>query len=204
MTKQKHSADKVFDNAVLWINKARKILANPQLPDIIAILSTRTIWVLGAGKAGLAARKMAATLASNHRPASYLCVGDALHGDIGAVQKNDCIVAFSNSGKTEEVLRVLMRARESKIITILITGNADSVLGREANYVIEYGQVDEACGLGMTPTTSFTVMSVISDALAMAVQEKTNLTSAEYASSHHAGYLGQISRKRAGITDHND
>jgi arabinose-5-phosphate isomerase len=205
-------ADKVFSLAIESLKRIQSITKKSEFKTIINLLMPSfiigasnvnsqagwdTIYTTAVGKASQPARKMAATLSSNGRKAAFLDACDAMHGDMGAVQSGDRIVAFSNSGKTEEILRVLMKARERKITTILITGNGDSVLGREANYVLDYGPVLEACSLGLTPTTSCTVMLVIADALSMEVQAKIGLTNEMYSSFHHSGYLNQLSSLHA-------
>lgn len=188
--------NRVFDNAILYISKARKVLHTEVFSRIVECISTKMTWVTGVGKAAIIARKMAVTLASNRRPAAVLDAGDAFHGDIGAVHKDDGILAFSNSGKTEEILRILIYAKEVGITTMLITGNEDSILYREADYAINYAHVTEACPLGLTPTTSCMIMMVVADAIAMAVQERLDLSYEEYAESHHLGYLGQLAKLR--------
>lgn len=196
--------DKVFDSAIDNLIKVKDQLSRENFSSIIKIiLSKQMIWTSGVGKAGLAAQKLSSTLASNHKPAAYLSASDALHGDLGAIKKDDCIVVLSNSGKTEEMFKILMKAREIGITTILITGNGDSILGREANHVLEYGKIQEACPLGLTPTTSCTVMSVLVDAIAMTIQESNKLTYEEYSMSHHAGYIGELARHNIKLGDNN-
>ncbi len=157
------------------------------------------IWCTGMGKAGLVAHKLASTLCSNNVPASYIHAGEALHGDFGAIQDGDVLVAFSNSGKTNEVIQVADKAisQRKMVNTILITGERNE-LSKRAMVTLCYGKIEEACPLGLTPTTSIVVMLAIADALAMAVQTVKKLDYKTYAINHHSGYLGQISRQKSG------
>jgi arabinose-5-phosphate isomerase len=196
---------KVFNLAIESLIKVRNQLSTENFSSIIKVILTKQmIWTSGVGKAGLAARKLSSTLASNHKPAAYLSASDALHGDLGAIKKDDCIIVLSNSGKTEEMLKILIKAREIGITTILITGNGSNILGREANYVLDYGKIKEACPLGLTPTTSYTVMIVLVDAIAMTMQEYNKLTYEQYSTSHHAGYLGELARQKEEIENNLD
>jgi arabinose-5-phosphate isomerase len=193
---------KVFNSAIESLIKVRNQLSTENFSSIIKVILTKQmIWTSGVGKAGLVARKLSSTLASNHKPAAYLSASDALHGDLGAIKKDDCIIVLSNSGKTEEMLKILTKAREIGITTILITGNGGNILGREANHVLDYGKIQEACPLGLTPTTSCTVMIVLVDAIAMTIQEHNKLTYEEYSTSHHAGYIGELARHNMEINN---
>jgi arabinose-5-phosphate isomerase len=162
----------------------------------------RKLIASGMGKAGQVANNIATTFSSTGTPAVFLHPSDAQHGDLGIIQKNDVLLLVSNSGKTREIIELfsLSRILHPTIPVIVLTGNAKSALGEVADLVLETGNPDEVCPLGLTPTTSTTVMTVIGDALVVLMMEKINFTSAEYAKRHHGGYLGHKSR----ISEHNN
>lgn len=190
-------AEHVFDYAIQYLTKTRGIVNTKQFNDAVELLSTHRTWITGMGKAALSAHKLASTLSCNGIPAGYIHAGEALHGDFGAIQSEDVLVSFSNSGKTDEVLRVSSKAKDAGTKLILITGNPNGDVAKIADVVLCYGEVREACSLGLTPTTSVIVMMAIADALSMAVQVKVGLTYEQYARNHHSGYLGQIAREKA-------
>jgi arabinose-5-phosphate isomerase len=149
----------------------------------------------GMGKAGHIARKFASTLCSTGTPAVYLHPGEAAHGDLGVVGPHDCIVAFSTSGKTREVLEMLALGRHLGLKTIIgITSHPDSDLRSMSDIVIDMGDVAEPCIHGLTPSASTTVMLAISDALALTLMELKGFSRADFGRRHHGGYLGRASR----------
>jgi len=145
----------------------------------------------GIGKAGIIARKIGATLASTGTPSDFLHPAEALHGDLGRVTPRDVVLALSNSGTTEELLRLMGPLKDIGARMVAITAAADSPLGRHAEVVLDFGHVTEACPLGLAPTTSTTVMLALGDALAMAVLEERDFSSEEFARFHPAGNLGR-------------
>ena len=151
----------------------------------------------GMGKAGQIAMNIATTFCSTGTPAVNLHPSEAQHGDLGVIQPDDLLLLISNSGKTREIVELISLARElydCHLPIIVITGDENSVLAREADVVLPTGGAPEVCPLGMTPTTSTTVMTVIGDILVVNVMRRTGFTRAEYAKRHHGGYLGQVSR----------
>ncbi len=149
----------------------------------------------GMGKAGLVARKLAVTLASTGTPAVFVHPGEAAHGDLGMIAKGDCIVAFSTSGKTREVIEALELSRHLGSGTIIgVTSHPDSDLRRVSDIVLDMGEVTEPCPLGLTPSASTAVMYAISDALALTLMERKGITKHEYGLRHHGGYLGRMAR----------
>ena len=153
----------------------------------------------GMGKAGQIALNISTTFSSTGTPAVFLHQSDAQHGDIGIIQKNDVLLFISNSGKTREIIELveLTGKMHNNIPLIIITGNPESPLGKIANIILLTGQPGEVCPLGLTPTTSTTVMTVIGDALVVLMMGKINFTSKEYAKRHHGGYLGEKSRNNS-------
>lgn len=151
----------------------------------------------GMGKAGQIAQNIATTFCSTGTPAIFLHPSEAQHGDLGVLQENDIMLLISNSGKTREIIELITLARnlDPKIKFIVITSNSESVLATEADVCLLTGNPDEVCCLGLTPTTSTTVMTVIGDLLVVDTMNKINFGSTEYAKRHHGGYLGDKSRQ---------
>ena len=150
----------------------------------------------GMGKAGQIAMNIATTFSSTGIPAVNLHPSEAQHGDLGVLQPNDILLLISNSGKTRAIVELipLAKALYSDLPIIVITGNPDSVLAEEADIVLATGGAPEVCPLGLTPTTSTTMMTVIGDVLVVNVMKATGFTRADYAKRHHGGYLGHLSR----------
>lgn len=150
----------------------------------------------GMGKAGQIAMNIATTFASTGTPAINLHPSEAQHGDLGVLQPNDVLLLISNSGKTREILELIDLARGlyTGIPIIAITGNPDSPVARAADAVLATGGAPEVCPLGLTPTTSTTMMTVIGDVLVVNTMRATGFTREDYAKRHHGGYLGTVSR----------
>ena len=151
----------------------------------------------GMGKAGQIAMNIATTFCSTGIPSVFLHPSEAQHGDLGILQENDLLLLISNSGKTREIVELTELARHlnPELKNIVITGNPDSPLAHAADICIATGHPDEVCALGMTPTTSTTVMTVIGDILVVETMKKTRFTIEEYSKRHHGGYLGERSRE---------
>ena len=157
---------------------------------VILACSGRTV-VVGIGKSGHIARKIAATLASTGTPAMYVHAGEANHGDIGMITKNDVVLAVSNSGQTEEILTLLPLLKRKNIPIVCLTGNSQSELGMASTVNLNTHVTEEACPLGLAPTASTTATLVMGDALAMALLEARGFTSDDFAFSHPGGNLGR-------------
>ncbi len=179
------------------LRSIKPLIMSDQFREAVDLLSSGIVWATGMGKAALAARKLSVTLCCNGVSSSFIHAGEALHGDFGAIKEGDSVVAFSNSGKTIEVVQVAEKAASRNANMVLITGAEESPLGQTSGITLCYGSLQEACPLGLTPTTSILVMMAIADSLAMGVQAKIGLSYDEYAENHHAGYLGQIARQRS-------
>lgn len=153
----------------------------------------------GMGKAGEIAKNISTTFSSTGTPAVFLHPSDSQHGDLGVVQPNDVLLLISNSGKTREILELVELARRlhSHLPMIVITSKVDSELAGSADVCLSTGDPDEVCPLGLSPTTSTTVMTVIGDALIVLQMEKIGFTNNDYAKRHHGGYLGSKSRQQA-------
>ncbi len=153
------------------------------------------ILTTGIGKAGYMANKFAATLCSTATPAHFIHPAEAAHGDLGLVSSRDCIVAFSTSGKSSEVIEMLQLARHLGLETIIgVTSHPDSALRELSDVVLNMGVIEEPCPLGLTPSASIAVMLAISDALALTLMELKGVSQHDYGLRHHGGYLGRRSR----------
>lgn len=151
----------------------------------------------GMGKAGQIALNIATTFCSTGIPSVFLHPSEAQHGDLGILQENDVLLLISNSGKTREIVELteLSKRLYPDMQKIVITGNPDSPLAQAADICLATGNPAEVCRLGMTPTTSTTVMTVIGDILVVETMKQTAFTIEEYSKRHHGGYLGQRSRE---------
>ena len=153
----------------------------------------------GMGKAGQIAMNIATTFSSTGTPAFFLHPSEAQHGDLGIVREADIMLLISNSGKTRELLELvdLTRGLVPQMQFIVITGNPDSPLAHEATVCLPTGNPAEVCPLGLTPTTSTTVMTVIGDILVVSTMKEIGFTNTDYAKRHHGGYLGSKSREQS-------
>ena len=147
--------------------------------------------VIGMGKSGHIAGKIAATLASTGTPAFFVHPGEASHGDLGMITKQDVVLALSNSGETEEILKILPLIKRLGIPLIAMTGNPGSTLGIIATTHINVAVEQEACPLGLAPTSSTTAALVMGDALAVSLLEARGFTRDDFALSHPGGSLGR-------------
>ncbi len=149
----------------------------------------------GMGKAGYVAHKFSATLCSTGTPAVFIHPGEAAHGDLGLFAPNDCIVAFSTSGKTREVLELIEFSRHLGSGAVIgVTSHPETELRAMSDVVLDMGEIVEPCPLGLTPTASIAAMSAIGDALALVLMERKGITKRDYGLRHHGGYLGSRAR----------
>lgn len=149
------------------------------------------IVVIGMGKSGHIANKIATTLASTGSPAFFVHPGEASHGDLGMIRKDDVVIAISNSGSTPEILAILPIIKYLNVILITLTSVPNSPLAKAADVNIDIGVRKEACPLGLAPTSSTTATLVMGDALAVALLESRGFSKDDYALSHPGGMLGK-------------
>ncbi len=147
--------------------------------------------VIGMGKSGHIAGKIAATLASTGTPAFFVHPGEASHGDLGMITRQDVVLALSNSGETEEILKIVPRIKRLGVPLIAMTGNPLSTLGLVSTIHINVAVAQEACPLGLAPTSSTTAALVMGDALAVSLLEARGFTRDDFALSHPGGSLGK-------------
>jgi len=152
---------------------------------------TGRVVVTGMGKSGHIAGKIAATLASTGTPAFFVHPGEASHGDLGMITKQDVVLALSNSGETEEVLTILPIIKRLGVPLIAMTGNHNSTMAQFATTHIHISVAQEACPLGLAPTSSTTAALVMGDALAVSLLEARGFTRDDFALSHPGGSLGR-------------
>jgi arabinose-5-phosphate isomerase len=151
----------------------------------------------GMGKAGLIAQKIASTMSSTGTPAVFLHPGEAQHGDLGMLGKDDVLIVLTNSGRTREIVELVdltERMLGHKLPIIAITSHPESELKQTVDVLLYMGQFEEASPTLMAPTTSTTVMLALGDVLSVLVMEAKGFTKEDFAKRHHGGYLGQQTR----------
>ncbi len=158
--------------------------------DLLANCKGKVV-ILGVGKSGIIAQKIAATMTSVGTAALYLHPSDALHGGLGIVQTEDVVVVLSNSGETDEIVGMLPYLQNRQVAIVAIVGNLNSTLARRADAVLDASVDHEACPLNLAPTTSTTVALAIGDALAITLMKVKGLTMDDFAINHPAGRLGK-------------
>lgn len=155
------------------------------------LASSGHVIVTGLGKSGLVGQKISATLASTGTPSLFLHAAEAAHGDLGRITQDDIVLALSNSGESDEILRVVRPVKSLGAYLIALTGQENSSLARHADLVLTIGNVAEACPMGLVPTASTTAMMVLGDALAMTLFNRRGFGREEYARYHPGGDLGR-------------
>ena len=165
--------------------------------DVMQKTSGRVI-ITGMGKSGHIGRKIAATLASTGTPSFFVHPGEASHGDLGMLTKQDCVIAISNSGETKELSDIILYCKRFAIPLIAMTKNPDSALGRAGDVLLKLPDDGEACPLGLAPTSSTTATLVLGDILAVALLERKGFTKTDFRQRHPGGKLGAFLQK---VTD---
>jgi arabinose-5-phosphate isomerase len=176
---------KELEKAVSKINKE-------WVDAVKAILNTQgRVVVMGMGKSGHIGKKIAATLASTGTPAMFVHPGEASHGDLGMILKNDIVLAISNSGESEELTSILPVLKRIGVQIIAISGNKDSTLAKHSDWFLESSVEREACPLNLAPTASTTVQLAIGDAIAVSLLDARGFRESDFARSHPGGSLGR-------------
>ena len=145
----------------------------------------------GMGKSGIVCRKIAATFSSTGTPSVFLHPAEAVHGDVGMLTRQDVVLALSNSGETEELVKLVGTIKRLGISLISMVGNTDSTLAKSADLVLDVGVDQEACPLGLAPTASTTASMALGDALALSLSEKRGFHMEDFARLHPGGRLGK-------------
>src|ERR1700694_2084474 len=175
------------------IEKAAARLQAGEIDRVIEILSNckGKIILLGVGKSGIIAQKIAATMISSGTAAVNLHPSDALHGGLGIVTADDVVLMLSNSGETDELLQLLPYLKRRNVPLVAIVGNLKSTIAQRSDAVLDASVDQEACPLNLAPTASTTVALAIGDALAMTLMRAKGLTENDFANNHPAGQLGK-------------
>ena len=175
------------------IAKTAERLDPAAVERVVSLLKTSNgkVVILGVGKSGIIAQKIAATMTSAGTAASYLHPSDALHGGLGIIHSGDVVMILSNSGETDEIVAMLPYLQSRQVPIIAVVGNLNSTLARRSDVVLDASVDQEACPLNLAPTTSTTVALAIGDALAMTLMKVKGFTSEDFAVNHPAGRLGK-------------
>ncbi len=186
------SAQRVLGEEAAALQQLSSTLNDGFVAACAALFATQgRIIVTGMGKSGHIARKIAATLASTGSPAQFVHPGEASHGDLGMITRQDSVIALSNSGETHELYDVLNYCKRFNIPLVAITAGADSELARAATYLLQLPKLPEACPLELAPMTSTTMMLGLGDAIAVALMELRGFTADIYKNYHPGGKLGR-------------
>lgn len=187
-----NEAKHVFDIEIEALNRTKNSIGSEFVKIVELVLQCQGKVVLtGMGKPGHIATKIAASLASLGTPSFFMHPAEAMHGDLGMVDKKDVVILMSYSGESEEVTRLLPVLKEIDCVTVAITGNPKSTLARECQYNFIFPEFDEACYMHLAPTSSTTALLVLGDALAVVTSHAKNYTKEDFGLHHPAGALGK-------------
>jgi len=182
----------VFDQEISELQKVSANIGN-EINEVVNLIFNckGKVVVTGIGKTGLIGKKIAASLASTGTQSIFMNSTDALHGDLGMVSEEDVIIAISNSGSSSEILNILTPLRKIGATIVAMTGNLESPLAKEADFVLNIGITREACPLDLAPTTSTTATLVMGDALTVCLMVRRGFKEEDYAVYHPGGALGR-------------
>jgi arabinose-5-phosphate isomerase len=187
-----NNGKEVFQIEIQGLTEVQNRLNSNFDKAIDAILNTTgRVVVTGMGKSGLIGRKIAATMASTGTPTFFMHPAEAYHGDLGMIASNDVILAISNSGETEELIRLMSFFKDNKNTVIAMAGKSGSTLARYADIFLDIGISKEACPLELAPTTSTTVTLAMGDAIAISLMKARNFKEENFARFHPGGSLGR-------------
>ena len=192
-------AKEVFSIQATAIENLAKNLDENFEEAVNAILACKgKIIISGMGKSGIIGRKIAATMASTGTPSFFLHPGEAYHGDLGMIEECDIVLLISNSGETDEVLKVIPFLKTQKNIIVSMSGNPSSTLAKYSTYHLNVAVEKEACPLQLAPTSSTTATLVMGDALAVTLMEFRGFKDTDFAQFHPGGSLGRLLLTRVG------
>lgn len=182
----------VFDIEIGQLEYVKNKL-DKNFSDIVELIfeSKGRVVVTGIGKSGIIGKKIAASLASTGTNSFFMNSAEALHGDLGMVYKDDIVIAISNSGSSQEVVDILPSLKKIGAKLIAMTGNVNSILAKEAEYVLDIGVEREACPMDLAPTSSTTATLLMGDALTVALIKRRNFKPEKFAVYHPGGALGR-------------
>ena len=185
-------ARKAIHTEMLSLKRMEDTLGDAFAEAVELILESRGKCIItGMGKSGLVGRKIAATLASTGTPSFFLHPGEAFHGDLGMISKEDIVVALSYSGETDEILKIVPFIHSNGNKLVSMTGNPDSALAKNSDVHLDVGVKEEACILHLAPTSSTTAQIAMGDALAVSLMKLRGFTSIDFARLHPGGSLGR-------------
>lgn len=185
-------AEEVFEIESKEIANLSNLLTIDFENAVKSIINSKGKFIItGMGKSGIVGKKIAATLASTGTPSFFLHPGEAYHGDLGMVEKEDIVLLISNSGETDEVLKIIPFLKHQKNITISMSGNPDSSLAKNTDFHLNISVNVEACPLQLAPTSSTTSTMVMGDALAVALMKLRDFKDVNFARFHPGGSLGK-------------
>jgi len=188
----KNIAKEVFEIEAKEIANLSNYLTDDFENAVTSILNTKGKFIIsGMGKSGIIGKKIAATLASTGTPSFFLHPGEAYHGDLGMIEKEDIILLISNSGETDEVLKIIPFLKSQGNITISMSGNPSATLAKNTNYHLNVAIEHEACPLQLAPTSSTTATLVMGDAIAVALMKLRDFKDENFAKFHPGGSLGR-------------
>jgi len=188
----KNIAKEVFEIESKEIANLFALLTDDFENAVKSILNTKGKFIIcGMGKSGIIGKKIAATLASTGTPSFFLHPGEAYHGDLGMIEKEDILLLISNSGETDEVLKLIPFLKSQENITISMSGNPKSTLGINTDYHLNIAVKKEACPLSLAPMSSTTATLVMGDAIAVALMKLRNFKDENFAKFHPGGSLGR-------------
>lgn len=175
------------------ISATASALSMDEIERAIGLIKNRSgnLIIAGLGKSGLIGKKLTATFSSLGTKTFFLHAAEAMHGDLGALDSSDLILAISHSGETDELLRLVAYARENGNLIISITGNKASTLATKSDVLISYAISEEACYMNLAPTSSTTIQLMIGDSLAVALAQEKDFKSEDFSRIHPAGSLGR-------------
>jgi len=188
----KEIAKEVFETEAESILNLSKSLTDDFEASIRDILTSKgKLIISGMGKSGIIGKKISATMASTGTPSFFLHPAEAYHGDLGMIEKDDIVLLISNSGETDEVLKLIPFLKSQKNTIIAMSGNINSTLAKNATYHLNISVEKEACPLQLAPTSSTTATLVMGDALAIALMKLRNFKETDFAQFHPGGSLGR-------------
>ena len=187
-----HEAKSIFDKEIIALLKTRDSL-NEGFTVIVNLMVNcqGKVVLTGMGKPGHIGKKIASTMASLGTPAFFMHPGEALHGDLGMLERKDLVILMSYSGESDEMTRMMPTLHEIGCDTVAITGNPKSTLAKECRYHLYFPEFEEACYMHLAPTSSTTALLVLGDALALTASRVKNYTQEDFGLHHPAGALGK-------------
>ena len=198
-------SQEVFKQELTELEKVSRRIGN-EMNDVVDLIYSCSgkVVVTGIGKTGIIGHKIASSLASTGTPSFFMNAAEAMHGDLGMISKSDVVIVLSNSGTSQEVLRIVGPIKRIGCPIVAITGNPQSTLAKESDYVLDVAVEKEACPLGLAPTSSTTAALIMGDALVVSLIERRNFKSEEFALYHPGGALGKRLLVRVRDVMHSD